>query len=116
MSARTALLPSLKLACLLVTTFATLGQQTSAQNVERGQWEDILKLVAANVQKNFYDPGMKGLDWVALTEETRQRVRTSSNTGQMILAISSLLSRLQDSHTYFIPPRLTAHADFGFKA
>jgi carboxyl-terminal processing protease len=87
---------------------------TWAQNVQRGEMEDILRIVSADVQKNFYDPQMKGLDWQALTEETRQRIRDSNNTGQMILAILSLLSKLGDSHTYFVPPRLTQQADFGF--
>jgi C-terminal processing protease CtpA/Prc len=96
--------------------FAMLAQQALSQKVERGEWEDILRLVSADVQKNFYDPKMKGLDWDVLTEETRQRIETSNNVGQMILAISSQLSRLHDSHTYFVPPRLTAYSDFGFKA
>ena len=89
---------------MLLTAFGVIAQQASAQSVERGVWEDILKLVSADVEKNFYDPQMKGLDWAALTEETRERIRTSSNTGQMILAVSALLSRLQDSYTYFVPP------------
>jgi len=78
--------------------------------------EDILKIVSADVEKNFYDPHMKGLDWPALTEEARQRIRAANNTGQMILAIVALLDKLDDSHTYFIPPRLTQRADFGFAA
>ena len=89
---------------------------TSAQSVQRGEMEDILKIVSADVQKNFYDPQMKGLDWPALTEETRQHIRSATNTGQMILAIVALLDKLRDSHTYFIPPPLTQQADFGFAA
>lgn len=49
--------------------------------------EDILGIVSADVRKNFYDPNMKGLDWTALTEETRQRIDSSNNVGQMIMAI-----------------------------
>lgn len=101
---------------LVMITVLTISQPSSGQSVQRGEWEDVLKQVSADVQKNFYDPGMKGLDWSALTDETRQRIRASSNVGQMILAISSLLDRLHDSHTYFIPPLLTAYSDFGFKA
>lgn len=86
------------------------------QSVQRGEMEDILKIVSADVQKNFYDPQMKGLDWPALTEETRQRIDRSNNMGQMILAVCSLLAKLDDSHTYFIPPLLTQQAYFGFSA
>jgi carboxyl-terminal processing protease len=87
-----------------------------SQNVERGRWEDVLKAVSADVQKNFYDPDMKGLNWPALTEETRQRIHNAKSNGEMILAVCVLLTRLQDSHTYFVPPPLTARSDFGFKA
>ncbi len=104
------------LALVLIAAFTIIPKPSSGQSVQRGEWEDVLKQVSADVQKNFYDPGMKGLDWSALTDETRQHIRTSDNVGQMILAISSLLGQLQDSHTYFIPPRLTAYSDFGFKA
>ena len=105
----------LALTLVLFAAFA-VPKRCSAQSVQRGEWEDVLKQASADVQKNFYDPEMKGLDWSALTDETRQRIGASGNVGQMILAISSLLDRLQDSHTYFIPPPLTAYSDFGFKA
>ncbi len=105
----------IRICAVILISFLT-AQATRAQNVQRGEMEDILKIVSADVQKDFYDPNMKGLDWPALTEETRQRIRSSNNTGQMILAIFSLLSKLGDSHTYFVPPRLTQEADFGFKA
>jgi tricorn protease len=93
-----------------------VAQVTRSQSVQRGEMEDVLKIVSTDVQNNFYDAHMKGLDWPALTEETRQRIHSSNNQGQMILAIFSLLSKLGDSHTYFVPPRLTQQADFGFKA
>jgi len=101
---------------LVVLVLASLTQPSSAHNVDHGQWEDVLKIVSADVQKNFYDPQMKGLDWAGLTEQTRQRISTARSTGEMILAVSVLLTRLEDSHTYFVPPPLTARSDFGFKA
>jgi carboxyl-terminal processing protease len=106
----------------LVACGAILGLLTvtcmfvHGQSVQRGEVEDILKIVSTDVQKNFYDPRLKGLDWAALTEETRQHIEASKNTGQMFLAIISLLDKLQDSHTYFVPPPLTQQADFGFRA
>jgi C-terminal processing protease CtpA/Prc len=107
---------STKVFLLTLVTLGALAHGASAQNADAGQWEDVLKLVSADVQKNFYDPGMKGLDWAKLTEETRQRIAHAKSNGEMILAISVLLTKLQDSHTYFVPPPLTARSDFGFKA
>ena len=101
---------------LVMIILAVCTQECLAQNADHGQWEDVLRLVSADVQKNFYDPGMKGLDWAMLTEQTRQRIDHAKSNGEMILAISVLLTKLQDSHTYFVPPPLTARSDFGFKA
>ena len=100
----------------IVIVFLQTALPAVSQNVQRGEWEDVLKIVAADVQKNFYDPHLKGLDWATLTEETRQQIEGANNTGQMILAICGLLDKLGDSHTYFVPPTLTQQADFGFKA
>jgi tricorn protease len=101
--------------CALILLLLSAGF-LQAQNVQVGEMEDVLRIVSADVRKSFYDPKMKGLDWTALTEETRQRIHSSNNMGQMILAIFSLLDKLGDSHTYFVPPRLSEQADFGFKA
>lgn len=108
--------PNLVRLCLIVLLLSMSSSFLQAQNVQRGQMEDILKIVSADVQKDFYDPQLKRLDWPALTEQARQQIQASNNMGKMILAIVSLLDKLEDSHTYFVPPPLTELADFGFKA
>ena len=82
----------------------------------RGRMEDILDVVADDVQHNFYDPKLKGLDWKALRAQAHQQIRKSEHIGEMISAISGLLYQLNDSHTIFIPPGRTEHAVYGFKA
>lgn len=103
----------LRLVLFLAIAYITNAGTT---NVERGRMEDILNIVSKDVQKNFYDPTLKGLDWPALTEQARQRIRSADHTGAMIGAISALLYQLHDSHTVFIPPGRTVHALYGFKA
>lgn len=83
---------------------------------DRHRMEQILNLVSKDVQDNFYDPTFKGLDWPALTEQARQRIRSATETGQMVGAISALLYQLHDSHTAFLPPGLKIKATYGFKA
>jgi C-terminal peptidase prc len=72
--------------------------------------------VSKDVQNNFYDEGLKGLDWPLLTEQARQRIRTAEELGQMNGAISALLYQLHDSHTVFIPQKRKIKASYGFKA
>src|SRR5260370_39246927 len=104
---------------VLLALFLSLGYPTDAgtSNVERGRMEAILTLVSKDVQKNFYDPTLKGLDWSALTEQARQRIRSADHVGAMIGAISALLYQLRDSHTVFYPAGTNgSRAIYGFKA
>src|SRR5947209_1387283 len=50
---------------------------------EQHRAEQILDMVSRDVQNNFYDPTLKGLDWPALTEQARQRIRNADELGQM---------------------------------
>ena len=83
---------------------------------ERGRMEDIMDVVAKDIQKNFYDPRLKGVDWKSITDRARQRIRQTDHLGDMIAAISSVPYQLNDSHTYFIPPGRSARVDYGFEA
>jgi C-terminal peptidase prc len=83
---------------------------------ERGRMEDIMDVVARDIQKNFYDPSLKGVDWKAITERARQRVRQADHLNDMLAAISSVPYQLNDSHTYFIPPGRWVSVDYGFEA
>lgn len=78
--------------------------------------EGILDIVAKDIQKNFYDSSLKGLDWTAVTDRARQRIRQADHLGDMIAAIASVPFQLRDSHTYFIPPGRSVSVDYGFEA
>jgi carboxyl-terminal processing protease len=99
---------------------ALLSVCTSArsENIksDRQRAEQILNLVSKDVQNNFYDESLKGLDWAALTEQARQRIENAGQHGEMMGAISALLYQLHDSHTSFIPPQRKIKARYGFKA
>ena len=83
---------------------------------ERGRMEDIMDVVAKDIQKNFYDPSLKGVDWRSITDRARQRIRNADHLGDMVAAIASVPYQLSDSHTCFIPPGRSARVDYGFEA
>ena len=57
---------------------------------ERGRMEDIMDVVAKDIEKHFYDPTLKGVDWKTITERARQRIRQASSLGDMLAAIASV--------------------------
>jgi hypothetical protein len=44
--------------------------------------KSILKVVSNDIQKNFYDPTLKGLDWKALTEQAQQRIENAKSSAR----------------------------------
>ena len=38
---------------------------------ERGRMEDIMDVVTKDIEKHFYDPKLKGVDWNAVTGRAR---------------------------------------------
>jgi C-terminal processing protease CtpA/Prc len=99
---------------LLATSF--LPVQAGDDKFERGRMENIMDVVAKDIQKNFYDANLKGVDWKTITERARQRIRGADHLGEMLAAIASVPYQLNDSHTYFIPPGRSARVDYGFEA
>jgi carboxyl-terminal processing protease len=82
----------------------------------RSRMMEILNEVAADVKQNYYDPTLKGVDWKSAVEVARERIRRAEDEGEMAAAISGLLARLDDSHTYFLRPTRLQPVIFGFRA
>src|SRR5208337_4016151 len=80
----------------------------------RSRMMEILNEVSDLVKQNYYDPTLKNIDWNAGIEVARERIRRADHEGEMAAAISGLLVRLNDSHTYFFRPG--PQVVFGFSA
>lgn len=85
-------------------------------NFERGRTKDILKVVSDHIEKEYYDPDLKGLNWKELVDQTKARIDRAKSVGEMQTAIFALVDKLHDSHTKFLPPGHVSRMDFGFKA
>jgi len=92
--------------------------QSAAQDMrlERDRMKAMLKVVAHNIEDNFYDPNLHGLDWKTLTDQARERIDKANSLGEMVAAIFSLVEKLEDSHTKFLPPERATKYIYGFKA
>lgn len=105
-------------ACLavgLVLGFALSGWGDDL-GMERERARAMLKTVSQDVEKNFYDPQLHGLDWKTLTEQARQRIDNAKSNSEMTTTIFLLVDKLHDSHTMFVPPSRAARPLFGFEA
>src|SRR5262245_65257108 len=55
------------------------------------------------VRDSYYDASMRGLNWVALRDSLRPKVEHGDSRNDTRAAISSLLSRLGESHFGVLP-------------
>ena len=96
-----------------ILTLETPGQKIST--VERDFAEAALKNVSADVQRHYYDPKLRGLNWDALVHEAKVNIGKSLNTPVAFAQIEGVLEHLNDSHTFFVPPQSANTVDYGWK-
>ncbi len=101
---------------LLVALCLPLAAPGDDLGFQRDRMKAILDIVSNKVEKEFWDPGMRGLDWKALKEQTRQKIERAENVNQMVTSIASMINKLDDSHTVFVPPTRASKVKFGFDA
>jgi C-terminal processing protease CtpA/Prc len=89
---------------------------SSTADAVRARMMEVLSQVSDLVKRYYYDPKLKNLDWQADVEIARERIRRADHEGEMVAAISGLLARLDDSHTYFLRPMRLQPVIFGFRA
>ena len=54
----------------------------------------MLNVVSKDIEKNFYDPTMKGLDWKGMTEQAKQKIDSAQSVAEMKRAIFAELDRV----------------------
>src|SRR5260221_13808338 len=106
----------MQLWCLFVGVVLAVPAFSQNIDMERTRAKWMLKTVAGDLEKNFYDPQMRGLDWKALYAQTIERIEKAATVNQVYLSIFSMVDKLDDSHTIFLPPQRAARPMFGFKA
>jgi C-terminal processing protease CtpA/Prc len=88
------------------------GQYTKT---DREFAQEMLKSVAADVQKHYYDIKLHGVDWDTKVREAKKNIDAADSLNSAVSEIAALLDNLNDSHTVFYPPPRTTTQDYGFK-
>lgn len=92
---------------IFASVFARPEQYTRA---DRDFAQEMLKNVAADVQKHYYDPKLHDVDWNAKVQEAKKNIDSADSISNAVSKIAAPLDTLNDSHTLFYPPpRTTVH-------
>jgi C-terminal processing protease CtpA/Prc len=89
--------------------------QQKFDSQQRDRMRDILRLIASDVKKNYYDTGMQGFDFDGRVKDADERLKKSESLGQSFNIIGWTLDGLKDSHTRFSPPGRTTRQDYGWR-
>ena len=91
------------------------GSQQKISKDERERARDMLSAIANDVKKHYYDPNFHGVDWGGVTHATEQAIDNSANLNRALSEIAAGLDKLDDSHTFFLPPARPYTHDFGWQ-
>lgn len=105
--------------CLLLFTLGiSLVRSARAQEMskfDRARIEEMLSIVANDVNKHYYDPDFHGVDWDAKVQEAKQKIDRETSLGMALSHIAAALDSLNDSHTFFVPPERPVRAEYGWE-
>jgi C-terminal processing protease CtpA/Prc len=101
--------------CSLFISGALCPAHSQTLDSYRAQGQIMLDVIKADIKKNYYDPSFHGLDLEAIFEEAGQQLKQAKTLGQINGIIGQVLMKLNDSHTFFIPPRTPLRIDHGWQ-
>jgi C-terminal processing protease CtpA/Prc len=67
------------------------------------------------VKQNYYDSTNHGIDIEARYRAYKDKLNKTGSLGDAFRTIAAYLSGLNDSHTFFIPPRRSYQVDYGYR-
>lgn len=104
---------------LIVVVFLSTINWSQAQaqisNLDRGRAQDMLRTLASEVRKHYYDPKFHGMDWDAKVAEAKQKIDKTTSMNMAMSHIAAALDSLNDSHTFFLPPEHSYRHEYGLQ-
>lgn len=93
------------------------AQQPAPQmsNFDRERIQAMLRNVAFDVKKHYYDPKFHGIDWDAKVLEAKRKIEQEKSLNMAMSHLAAALDALNDSHTFFLPPSRPYRHEFGFQ-
>jgi len=61
----------------------------------------VFETVCATVSSDFYDPGLRGVDWESVRSEHLDRARRARTVEELGVVVNDMLGALRTSHTHF---------------
>jgi C-terminal processing protease CtpA/Prc len=90
--------------------------QTGLSSYDRNRAKQMLSDIGDDVRKHYYDPAFHGVDWDAVVRQEQKKIDNSANMNEALSHVAAALDALNDSHTFFLPPRRPFTHDYGWES
>ncbi len=91
----------------------TAGAQSLSYSREMGR--TILGVIQNDIKKNYYDPSFHGIDLEAHFKAADEKIKQAATLNEVLGIIAATVMDLNDSHTYFVPPRRATRVEHGWE-
>jgi len=103
------------LAVLVVAVAADRLPAQALTSLDRERGKVMLEQVHKELREHYYDPTFGGMDLNARVKQAGARIDTAKSNSEVFGVIAQLVSEINDSYTYFVPPDRTARVRYGWE-
>lgn len=89
--------------------------QKKMDGVDKSRVMTMLKNVKNAIKKDYYDEKFGGVDLEARFDKAEEKLKSAEYLGQAFSIIAQAVVDLNDSHTRFYPPSLSAITEYGWR-
>jgi len=102
---------------VILLIVSSYPQRLPAQSFDftRESGRIMLGMIKSDLKKNYYDPSFHGVDLDARFKLAEEKLKKANSTGQLWGVIAQTLVDLNDSHTFFFPPPMPDHFEYGWQ-
>lgn len=105
---------AIALAGLGLGSLSTVSAQ-GLSGFDRDNAKAMLSAAKEDLQKNYYDPALRGLDINAHFKDAETKLNQATTRDQLVLIIAQAMLVMNDSHTFFVPPSRAAQVKYGWE-
>ena len=98
---------------VIVLACATRAQKFD--NFGRDRAREILRNIADDIKKHYYDPDFHGVDFDKRVRDADEKLRQSTSVTEAYKLIAEAIQGLNDPHTFFDPPAQHFKVDYGWQ-
>lgn len=93
----------------------TSSGQQPASGFEKERGRMMLNTIKDDLKKNYYDPNFHGMDLDGRFKTANEKIDQAQSLGQIFGIIGQVLTELEDSHTFFLPPGRSQKTEYGWQ-